>query len=65
MQRKPHIGFLLVAAIVPLVVAGGCDKLRKLDIRHREAVDGEGRYIDFPHRAFAVIRKAVRIVGSH
>jgi tetratricopeptide (TPR) repeat protein len=31
MQRKPHIGFLLVAAIAPLVVAGGCDKLRARD----------------------------------
>jgi tetratricopeptide (TPR) repeat protein len=31
MQRKPHIGFLLIAAIAPLVVAGGCDKLRARD----------------------------------
>lgn len=31
MQRKPHIGFLLVAAIAPLVLAGGCDKLRARD----------------------------------
>src|ERR1700688_3984244 len=31
MQRKPHIGFLLVAAMGPLVVAGGCDKLRARD----------------------------------
>jgi tetratricopeptide (TPR) repeat protein len=31
MQRKPHFGFLLVAAIAPLIVAGGCDKLRARD----------------------------------
>src|ERR1700688_4773695 len=31
MQRKPHIGFLLIAAMGPLVVAGGCDKLRARD----------------------------------
>ena len=31
MHRKPHFGFLLVAAIAPLVVAGGCDKLRARD----------------------------------
>ena len=31
MQRKSHIGFLLVAAIAPLVILGGCDKLRARD----------------------------------
>ena len=31
MQRKPHIGFLLVAAIAPLIFIGGCDKLRARD----------------------------------
>jgi tetratricopeptide (TPR) repeat protein len=31
MQRKRHFQFLLVAAIAPLIVAGGCDKLRARD----------------------------------